>query len=93
LLIDRTPLAEDLTMRFFSSMTRVLRVAVVSLLALGVAVAGLLLGAALAASVLVLAALKRLHARRAAPPRRSAARAPGRLDVVDVAFREKRWSE
>lgn len=79
-------------MRFLSSISRVLRVALVALLAVVVAAAGLMLGAALAASLLVLAGIRRLRARRSVPQRRPAGRAPARLDVVDVDFREKRWS-
>lgn len=81
-------------MRFLSSMTRFLLFAVVSLLALGVAVAGLLLGTAIAASLLVLAGIKGLRARRAVSARgrepRPAVRPRERLDVVDIEFREKR---
>jgi hypothetical protein len=83
--------------RFLSSMTRVLRFAVVSLLALGLAVAGLLLGMAIAASLLVLAAVKGMRAQSSASRRtvgqgrdtRYAAWAKGRVDVVDVEFRAK----
>jgi hypothetical protein len=85
-------------MRFFSSVARVLRLAAVSLLALGLAVCGLLLGTTIAASLLVLAGIKGTRAQRAASRRtvgqgsdmRSAHSPRGRLDVVDVEFREKR---
>ena len=89
-------------MRFFSSMMRVLRFAVVSLLVLGLAVAGLLIGTAIAASLMVFAGIKGWRAQRAAQTGRAVERGsdtrPGvrlrqRLDVVDIEFRETRWPD
>jgi len=88
-------------MRFFSTMTRVLRLALVSLLALGLAVLALLLGMAMAGSLLVLAGIERMRARRDVSGRgvgqgsdmRSGTWPKERLDVVDIEFREKRWSD
>lgn len=82
-------------------MTRALRLALVSLLTLGLAVAGLLLGMAIAASLLVLAGIQRMPAQRAGSgrvvrqgsDRHSTTGHEERLDVVDIEFREKRWSD